>query len=159
PIARKRGRSHLAGARVLARSPAHRPQLADAQARREPAPRDAKRRACGSVGDATHVATSPAPVTTRTTPSRPSKARISVVVPVKDGARYLEELLDALAREAVDEVLIIDSGSRDGSRDIARRAGADLLEIPAEEFGHGRTRNLGAERTSGELICFLTQDA
>ena len=26
-------------------------------------------------------------------------------------------------------------------------------------FGHGRTRNLGAERTSGELICFLTQDA
>jgi O-antigen biosynthesis protein len=81
------------------------------------------------------------------------------VVPVKDGARYLAELLDALAREAVDEVLIIDSGSRDGSRDIARRAGADLLEIPADEFGHGRTRNLGAERTSGELICFLTQDA
>ena len=34
-----------------------------------------------------------------------------------------------------------------------------MLQIPPEEFGHGRTRNLGAERTSGELICFLTQDA
>jgi len=34
-----------------------------------------------------------------------------------------------------------------------------LLEIEPHEFGHGRTRNLGAERTSGELICFLTQDA
>ena len=54
---------------------------------------------------------------------------------------------------------MVDSGSSDGSVAIARAAGADLIEIAPEEFGHGRTRNLGAERTSGELICFLTQDA
>ena len=84
---------------------------------------------------------------------------VSVVIPVKDGERYLEELLDALAREGVDETLVIDSGSRDRSCEIVRTAGVELLEIPASEFGHGRTRNLGAERTSGELICFLTQDA
>lgn len=84
---------------------------------------------------------------------------VSTVIPVKDGERYLEELLAALAREGVDEVLVIDSGSRDGSVSIAREAGVELLEIPPHEFGHGRTRNLGAERTSGELICFLTQDA
>jgi glycosyltransferase involved in cell wall biosynthesis len=83
----------------------------------------------------------------------------SAVVPVKDGERYLEELLEALAREGVEETLVIDSGSRDRSRDIARSAGATLLELAPEEFAHGRTRNLGAERTSGELICFLTQDA
>jgi glycosyltransferase involved in cell wall biosynthesis len=81
------------------------------------------------------------------------------VIPVKDGERYLEELLDALARERVDQTLVIDSGSRDRSRDIARAHCAELIEIPPQEFGHGRTRNLGAERTSGELICFLTQDA
>lgn len=87
-------------------------------------------------------------------------SRISVVIPVKDGERYLAELLDALAREGVDEVLVIDSGSSDGSLEIARGgAGVELLEIPPQEFGHGRTRNLGAERTGGELICFLTQDA
>lgn len=86
-------------------------------------------------------------------------ASASVVIPVKDGERYLQELLDALAREGVDEVLVIDSGSRDRSREIARAAGAQLLEIAPGEFGHGRTRNLGAQRTSGELICFLTQDA
>ncbi len=86
-------------------------------------------------------------------------SRVSVVIPVKDGERYLAELLDALAREGADEVLVIDSGSRDRSLEIARAAGAELLEIAPEEFGHGRTRNLGAERTSGELICFLTQDA
>jgi O-antigen biosynthesis protein len=83
----------------------------------------------------------------------------SVVIPVLDGERYLQELLAALARERPDEVLVIDSGSRDRSPEIARAAGVELLEIEPREFGHGRTRNLGAERTSGELICFLTQDA
>jgi O-antigen biosynthesis protein len=87
------------------------------------------------------------------------KKSVSVVVPVKDGDRYLRELLDALAREQVDEVLVIDSGSRDQSLEIVRAAGVRLLEIDSEQFGHGRTRNLGAEETSGELICFLTQDA
>jgi glycosyltransferase involved in cell wall biosynthesis len=84
---------------------------------------------------------------------------VSVVIPVLDGERYLEELLDGLSHEAVDETLVIDSGSHDRSREIVRAAGATLLEIPPAEFRHGRTRNLGAERTSGELICFLTQDA
>jgi len=84
---------------------------------------------------------------------------VSAIVPVKDGERYLEELLSALVREGVDEILVIDSGSRDRSLQIARAAGVELLEIEPGEFGHGRTRNLGAERSSGELICFLTQDA
>jgi O-antigen biosynthesis protein len=84
---------------------------------------------------------------------------ISVVIPVKDGERYLEELLHALASEEVEQVLVIDSGSRDRSREIVRAAGVELLEIDPAEFGHGRTRNLGAERTGGELVCFLTQDA
>ncbi len=87
------------------------------------------------------------------------RSSVSVVIPVLNGARYLRELLDALAAQGELELLVIDSGSRDGSQAIARAAGAQLLEIPPEQFGHGRTRNLGAERTSGELICFLTQDA
>jgi glycosyltransferase involved in cell wall biosynthesis/GT2 family glycosyltransferase len=86
-------------------------------------------------------------------------SKVAAVIPVKDGERYLEELLQALAREGLDEVLVIDSGSRDRSLEIARAAGVELLQIEPAEFGHGRTRNLGVERTSGELICFLTQDA
>jgi glycosyltransferase involved in cell wall biosynthesis len=84
---------------------------------------------------------------------------VSAVIPVKDGVRYLSEVLEALAREGVDEVVVIDSGSSDGSVQIARAAGVRLIEIDPLRFGHGRTRNLGVEHTSGELICFLTQDA
>jgi len=84
---------------------------------------------------------------------------VSAIIPVKDGERYLRELLEALAREEIDEVIVIDSGSRDSSMQIARAAGAHLLEIAPEEFGHGVTRNLGAQESRGELICFLTQDS
>ena len=84
----------------------------------------------------------------------------SVAIPVKDGARWLEQMLAAvLVQELGLEVLVIDSGSRDHSVDIARAAGVSVLEIEPASFGHGRTRNLGAQRTSGELVCFLTQDA
>jgi glycosyltransferase involved in cell wall biosynthesis/GT2 family glycosyltransferase len=84
---------------------------------------------------------------------------ISVVIPVKDGGPLLERVLAAVRAQGAVELIVIDSGSRDGSREVARAAGATLVEIAPREFGHGRTRNLGVERSSGDLICFLTQDA
>lgn len=86
-------------------------------------------------------------------------SRFSVVIPVKNGERYLEEVLAAIKREAPEEVLVIDSGSRDRSVEIARAAGVEVMAVEPHKFGHGRTRNLGAERTTGDLICFVTQDA
>lgn len=87
-----------------------------------------------------------------------SDRSVSVVVPVKDGAEFLEELLTAVVPQ-VDEVLVIDSGSTDGSLEIARAAGVRVLEIDPATFGHGRTRNLGAESVGGDIIAFITQDA
>jgi glycosyltransferase involved in cell wall biosynthesis len=84
---------------------------------------------------------------------------VSAVIPVKDGETYIEELLKSLIQNGVDEILVIDSGSRDRSLEIVRHTEVKLIEIEPGEFGHGRTRNLGVENTSGDLICFLTQDA
>ncbi|MET0510964.1 MAG: glycosyltransferase [Thermoleophilaceae bacterium] len=84
---------------------------------------------------------------------------MSVVVPVKDGAPLLRRALEAVRSQGELELVVIDSGSRDGSLEIARELADEVIEIAPGEFGHGRTRNLGAERASGELICFLTQDA
>lgn len=84
---------------------------------------------------------------------------VSVIVPVRDGARYLAELLDAVAAQGPDEILVVDSGSRDGSVQIARAAGARVVEIDPADFGHGRTRNLAAEEATGDVLAFLTQDA
>ena len=87
---------------------------------------------------------------------------ISVVIPVKDGGAELVRCLDGIARQAVDEpveVVVVDSGSSDGSPDRARAAGAVVHEIPASEFGHGRTRNLGVQLATGDLVVFTSQDA
>ncbi len=138
------------GARVLARPLAPRPQRVDGHPARRPVPRRSCAWSRAPVRQRPHDQAPPA----RMTPE------FSVVVPVKDGARYLAELIAAVRAQQEDvELLVIDSGSSDDSVAIARAAGAEVLEIAPEEFGHGRTRNLGAERTSGRLIAFLTQDA
>ena len=40
-----------------------------------------------------------------------------------------------------------------------RAAGARVHEIPPEEFGHGRTRNVGPSLAGGETVVFTSQDA
>jgi O-antigen biosynthesis protein len=86
-------------------------------------------------------------------------AGVSVVVPVKDGGPLLRRALEAVRSQGELELIVIDSGSHDSSLEIARGLADEVIEIAPGEFGHGRTRNLGAERASGELVCFLTQDA
>jgi rhamnosyltransferase len=87
---------------------------------------------------------------------------ISVVIPVKDGGDDLRRCLDALARQRLDdevELVVVDSSSRDGSAELARERGARVEVIPAAEFNHGGTRNLGAGLARGELLVFTSQDA
>lgn len=91
-----------------------------------------------------------------------AKPRVSVVIPVKNGGELLITVLQRVLSQQTPwpfEVLVIDSGSRDGSQARVQQLGVRLHEIPPTEFGHGRTRNLGVGLTQGEFIAFLTQDA
>lgn len=87
---------------------------------------------------------------------------ISVVIPVKNGGPDLARCLEAIRAQRIDdavELIVVDSGSTDDSVAIARSRSAQVLEIPAEKFNHGASRNLGAARASGELLVFVSQDA
>lgn len=87
---------------------------------------------------------------------------LSVIIPVKDGGEGLRRCLDGVARQRSSEpveVFVVDSGSRDGSRELARSRGAQVLDVDASEFRHGKTRNLAASRARGEVLVFTTQDA
>ncbi|MHB8234342.1 MAG: glycosyltransferase family 2 protein [Solirubrobacteraceae bacterium] len=85
---------------------------------------------------------------------------VSVVIPVRDGGALLAELLRALDTQTVEhELVVCDSGSRDGSAQLAREHGARVLEIAPERFSHGGTRNLLVEASTGAHVALLTQDA
>jgi len=94
--------------------------------------------------------------------------RASVVVLTFNAAERIDQVLTAVLRQESDfawELLVIDSGSRDGTLATVRRhaeAHAErvrLHEIPNEEFGHGSTRNLAASLARGEFVLYLTHDA
>lgn len=87
---------------------------------------------------------------------------ISVVIPVKDGGTDLVRCLEAIARQRTDdevEVVVVDSGSRDGSAGRAHGLGARVHSIAPGEFHHGRTRNVGADLARGDVLVFTSQDA
>lgn len=89
---------------------------------------------------------------------------VSIVIPVKNGLPAFKHVIDMVSRQVLDanfEVIIIDSGSKDGSKEIIPSDDPRfrLIEIPSSDFGHGKTRNLGASEARGEFCAFLTHDA
>ena len=92
----------------------------------------------------------------------------SIIIPSLDGGCRFIECANAIAQQQYPgefEVVIIDSGSQDGSigqvTSIFRDSSipCKLLQIPKSTFKHGPTRNDAAEQSSGQYLAFLTQDA
>jgi glycosyltransferase involved in cell wall biosynthesis len=86
----------------------------------------------------------------------------SVAIPVLNGGPLLAEVLEAVAAQQVDrpvELVVIDSGSTDGSVELARRHGARVEQIAPADFNHGDTRNALMELATGDHVAFLTQDS
>ncbi len=89
--------------------------------------------------------------------------RVSVVIPAKNAGPIFADVLDAVARQETSfpvAVIVVDSGSSDGTLEEAqRRKNVRTIEIAPEAFGHGRTRNYAVSQSDGDLIAFLTHDA
>ncbi len=87
---------------------------------------------------------------------------LSVVIPTLNAESSLNMLLTALESQSLrpDEILIIDSSSRDQTVKTAERhPNTRTLVIPKAQFNHGGTRDLGVKSTKGDFIVFMTQDA
>ena len=80
--------------------------------------------------------------------------RLSIVIPVRNEARHLPALLDALHRAGA-QIIVVDGGSTDGSADVARQCGVTVLETTP---GRARQMNTGAAAAQGEMLLFLHAD-
>jgi L-ascorbate metabolism protein UlaG (beta-lactamase superfamily)/GT2 family glycosyltransferase len=87
--------------------------------------------------------------------------KVSVIIRTLNEARYLDDLLcgveDQLETDQLPyEVLLVDSGSTDGTVEIAQRHGCRILYIKREEFSFGRSLNLGCRAALGEILVMVS---
>lgn len=86
--------------------------------------------------------------------------RASIVIRTLNEARHLGDLLAMIARQRAPglevETVLIDSGSTDGTVEIARAHGARITTITKAEFSFGRSLNRGCAFATGDILVLIS---
>ncbi|MDZ7846189.1 MAG: glycosyltransferase [Owenweeksia sp.] len=85
--------------------------------------------------------------------------RISLIIPTYQEAASIGPLVKRLKTYGsgeLQEVIVVDCGSTDGTLDLAEAEGAIVF---CSKAGRGRQLNLGASKSSGDILYFLHADA
>ena len=84
---------------------------------------------------------------------------VTAVIPNWNRAALLAKALDSLRRQIrpPEEIVVVDNGSTDNSVDVARAAGARVMEM-GSNAGFARAVNAGIEAAGGEFIAIVNND-
>jgi glycosyltransferase involved in cell wall biosynthesis len=85
---------------------------------------------------------------------------VSVIVPAYNAARYITDCLESISRQRGNiplEIIVVDDGSTDGTRDKVDAFGRARL-IKQENAGPSAARNRGIEEAAGDYVAFLDSD-
>jgi len=86
---------------------------------------------------------------------------VSIILLTLNAGEKFKKVLKAVFNQTYNnfEVIIIDSSSIDNTLEYAKRYPLKIFKISRIDFGHGKTRNLGASLARGRYLVYLTQDA
>lgn len=88
--------------------------------------------------------------------SQPSpRPLISVIIPALNEADRLPRAIRSAMQSAGVEVIVVDGGSTDATRDVASQLGVQVIQAPR---GRGAQMNAGAAGASGQYLLFLHAD-
>ena len=93
---------------------------------------------------------------------RERPVKVSVVIPTYNAGPRFRDLLEKISEQegaCGREIIVVDSGSTDGTAELAEGYGARVRRIHKREFNHGATRNLGISLARGEYVALTVQDA
>lgn len=88
--------------------------------------------------------------------------RISVIIPTLNAGKEIDSLLTCLEEQTLSpfEVIVVDSASEDATAsEIAKHSNVAFESIDRSDFNHGLTRDVAFRKSTGDYVCFLTQDA
>lgn len=84
---------------------------------------------------------------------------VSVIIPVYNGERYLPSTIQSVLLQDYRplEIIVVDDGSTDRTAQIAQGF-SDVIYLYQSNQGPGSARNLGIQKSKGEMIAFLDGD-
>ncbi|WP_192347101.1 glycosyltransferase family 2 protein [Algoriphagus sp. Y33] len=88
--------------------------------------------------------------------------QVNLFIPTLNAGKIWKEVLDGVAMQnyPISRLVIIDSGSTDGTLDLINEDTCDLIRIDKKDFDHGGTRQMAVETfPDADIFVFLTQDA
>lgn len=102
-------------------------------------------------------------VTTITSSSAPSRALVSVIMPVLNRADIVGVAIESVLAQTHDqfELIVVDDGSTDTTRDVVAeyaRTDSRVRLLAGPHAGVGASRNIGLQEARGEFIAFLDSD-
>ncbi|HUY88068.1 MAG TPA: TIGR04283 family arsenosugar biosynthesis glycosyltransferase [Pirellulales bacterium] len=81
--------------------------------------------------------------------------KLSIVIPALNEAANIALAVRSARETNPAEVIVVDGGSADRTAELARAAGAAVVESPP---GRARQQNVGAQRAAGDVLLFLHAD-
>jgi len=86
---------------------------------------------------------------------------VSIVIRAFNEEKHIEQLLTGILRQDIRdvEIIVVDSGSTDGTGPILTRFPVKVLSINPEEFSFGRSLNIGCAEARGEYIVIASAHA
>ena len=86
--------------------------------------------------------------------------RVSVIIPAYNGDRYIVQAVESVRHQTYRdfEILVIDDGSTDKTRQVLEPYFDRLRYIPQANQGVAAARNRGLQESRGEFVVFLDQD-
>ena len=86
-----------------------------------------------------------------------SRATVSVVIPTLNEALNIAEVLPRLP-SGIDQVVLVDGGSTDGTVEVARRLRPDITVVEQTRQGKGNALACGFARATGDIIVMMDAD-